>query len=148
MNGYRSPPRGWTRDGPRDFGPGGPPPPRHGGRFSDHDLRRERPDYPDDDYRGKNKFDRPVPLDWVHRDHGRDGFFNERKGFERRPPSPPPLPPPLPPQRGRWGRDVRERSRSPIRGALPPKDYRRDVYVERGRDDRRGVGRDRMGGVY
>ncbi|KAJ6923369.1 LOW QUALITY PROTEIN: hypothetical protein NC652_016874 [Populus alba x Populus x berolinensis] len=27
MNGYRSPPRGWSRDGPRDFGPGGPPPP-------------------------------------------------------------------------------------------------------------------------
>ncbi|KAJ8750731.1 hypothetical protein K2173_015912 [Erythroxylum novogranatense] len=148
MNGYRSPPRGWARDGPRDFGPGGPPPLRH--RFSDQDMRGDRPDFPDDDYRGRNKFDRPLPVDWNHRDRGRDSYFNERKGLERRLPSPlPPPPPPLPPpQRGRWGRDVRERSRSPLRGALPSRNYRRDLYMDRGRDDQHGVGRDRMGDVY
>ncbi|CAK7337427.1 unnamed protein product [Dovyalis caffra] len=147
MNGYRSPPRGWARDGPRDFGLGGPLPPRQGGRFSDHDMRRDRSDYPDDEYRGRNKFDRPMPMDWGHKDRGRDGLFNERKGFERRPPSPP-LPPPSLPQRGRWGRDGRDRSRSPIRGALPPKEFRQDMYMDRGRDDRHPVGRDRMRHVY
>ncbi|XWS69903.1 hypothetical protein CRYUN_Cryun03dG0003600 [Craigia yunnanensis] len=148
MNGFRSPPRGWAREGPRDFGAGGPPPPRHEGRFSDHSMRRDRLDYLDDDYRGRSRFDRPMPMDWGHRDRGRDNFFNERKGYERRPPSPPSLPPPQLPPRGRWPRDVRERSRSPIRGAPPPKEYRRDMYLERGREDRRGVGRDRMRDAY
>ncbi|XP_021741490.1 transcription initiation factor TFIID subunit 15b-like isoform X1 [Chenopodium quinoa] len=144
-NGYRSPPRGWPRDGPRDFGPGGPPP-RHEGRFPDHHLRRDRLDYPDEDFRDRGKFDRPPPPEWGPRDHGRDGFL-DRKGYERRPLSP--LAPLLPPPRGRWAdRDMRERSRSPIRGGPPPKDFRRDPYIERGRDDRRGVGRDRIGNVY
>ncbi|WRX31588.1 hypothetical protein QQP08_024075 [Theobroma cacao] len=147
MNGFRSPPRGWAREGPREFGAGGPPPSRHEGRFSDHSMRRDRLDFLDDDYRGRNRFDRPMPMDWGHRDRGRENFFNERKGYERRPPSPPPPPPQLPP-RGRWPRDVRERSRSPVRGAPPPKEYRRDMYLERGREDRRGVGRDRMGDAY
>lgn len=146
MNGYRSPPRPWARDGPREFGAGGLPTPRYEGRFPDHHLRRDRLDYPDDHYRGRAKFDRPMNMDWGHRDRGRESFFNDRKPFERRPPSP--LPPPPPPNRGRWARDVRERSRSPVRGGPPPKDYRRDVYMERGRDDRRGMGRDRIGGAY
>ncbi|KAJ4850474.1 hypothetical protein Tsubulata_031807 [Turnera subulata] len=148
MNGYRSPPRAWARDGPRDFGAGGPPPPRHGGRLSGQDILRDRTDYLDDEYRGRGKFDRPLPMDWGHRDHGRENFINERKGFERRLPSPPPPPMPLPPQRGQWSRDIRERSRSPVRGGLPSKDYRRDMYMDRGRDDHRGLGRDRMRGVY
>ncbi|KNA22193.1 hypothetical protein SOVF_035840 [Spinacia oleracea] len=141
-NGYRSsPPRGWPRDGPRDFGPGGPPP-RHEGRFPDHHLRRDRLDYPDEDFRDRGKFDRPPPPEWGPRDHARDGFL-DRKGYERRPLSP--LAPP-PPPRGRWAdRDMRERSRSPMRGGPPP---RRDPYMERGREDRRGVGRDRIGNVY
>ncbi|XP_044471833.1 histone-lysine N-methyltransferase SETD1A [Mangifera indica] len=145
-NGYRSPPRGWGRDGhgPREFGAGGPPPSRHEGRFSDH-MRRDQLDFPDDGYRGRNK--PMLPMDWGHRDRGRDNF-NERKRYDRRVPSPPPVAP-VPPHRGRWGRDVRERSRSPIRGAPPPKDYRRDMYMERGRDDhRRGGGRDRIGDAY
>ncbi|PPR80810.1 hypothetical protein GOBAR_AA39900 [Gossypium barbadense] len=76
---FRSPPRSWAREGPRDFRAAGPPPPRHEGR----------------------------------------------------------------------PRDLRERSRSPIRGAPPPKEYRRDLYMERGREDLRGgVGRDRIGGPY
>ncbi|GKV11730.1 hypothetical protein SLEP1_g22954 [Rubroshorea leprosula] len=147
INGFRSPPRGWARDGPRGFGAGAP---RHEGRFSDHGVRRDHLDYLEDDYRVRNKFDRPLPMDWGHRDRGRGNFFNERKGYERRPPSPPP-PPPIPPQRGRWGRDVRERSRSPIRVGLP-KDHRREMYMGRGRgrgrEDRRGIVRDRFGDAF
>ncbi|AES76843.1 putative Zinc finger, RanBP2-type [Medicago truncatula] len=156
MNGYRSPPpRLMGRDGLRDYGPAAAalPPLRHEGRFPDPHLHRERMDYMDDAYRGRGKFDRPPPLDWDNRDRGRDGFSNERKGFERRPLSPSaPLLPSLPPHRGgdRWSRDVRDRSRSPIRGGPPAKDYRRDPVMSRGgRDDRRGgVGRDRIGGMY
>ncbi|KAJ7973839.1 TATA-binding protein-associated factor 2N [Quillaja saponaria] len=146
----RSPPRGWARDGPREFRAAGLPPLRHENRFPDHDVRRDRIDYLEDDFRGRNKFDRPLPMDWGQRDRGRDGFSTERKGFERRPLSPPPLPSAasLPPHRGQWADDVRERSRSPIRGVPLAKDYHRDLYMARGRDDRRGVGRDRFGGVY
>ncbi|KAL5539115.1 hypothetical protein UlMin_043172 [Ulmus minor] len=140
LNGYRSPPRPWIRDGPRDFAGGGLPPSRHEGRFPDHPLRRDRLDYPEDNYRGRGKFDRPTPADWGHRDRGRDSFFSDRKPFERRPLSPLPPPPP-PPNRGRWARDTRQRSRSPIRGGPPLKDYR-------GRDDRRGTAGDRVGGAY
>ncbi|XAR67015.1 hypothetical protein NMG60_11013425 [Bertholletia excelsa] len=142
LNGYRSPPRGWTRDGPREFG-GGPPHPRYEGRFSDFPMRRDRLEYPEEEYR--SKFDRPMPPEWGQRDRPRD--ILERKGYERRPLSPP-LPPPLPPTRGRYGRDLRERSRSPIRGGPPLKDFRRDIYMERGRDERRGMGRDRIGDAY
>jgi len=162
MNGgFRSPARGWARESPRDFGAaGGPPPhPRYEGRFPDDHMRRDRLDYPPEDHRGeRSKFDRPLPpLDLGNRDRGRDHFFDDRKGYERRPLSPPlplslrspPLPPsmPLPPRR--WERDARERSRSPIRGGPPPpKDYRRDMYAERGRDEPRGMGRGRIDGVY
>lgn len=150
LNGFRSPPRGLARDGPREYGSAALPPLRQESRFPDPHVRRERMDYIEDPYRGRNKFDRPPPLDWDNRDRGRDGFPDERKAFERRPLSPPaPLMPSLPHHRnGRWARDVRERSRSPIRGGLPPKDYRRDTFVSRGRDDRRGMGRDRIGGMY
>ncbi|GLT48562.1 hypothetical protein SLA2020_221800 [Shorea laevis] len=147
MNGFRSPPCSWARDGPRDFGDGTPQPPQHRGRFSDHGMRRDRLDYPEDDFRGRNKFDRSMPVDWGHRDRGRHNLFNERKGYEKRLPSPPPAPP-LPPQYGRWGRDMRDRSRSPIRGGPPPKANRRDMYMRHGRDDRRGMGRNRIGDAY
>ncbi|KAF8034346.1 hypothetical protein BT93_C0598 [Corymbia citriodora subsp. variegata] len=148
LNGYRSPPRSWVRDGPRDFGSGGLPPPRHEVGFSDDYMRREHVDYPEDDYRGRSRFDRPMPTDWAHRDRGRDSFVSEGKNFDRRPLSPPLHPPPLPAGHDRWARDIRERSRSPIRGALPQKDYRRDLYMERGRDDRHGLGRGRIGDPY
>ncbi|KAF9662540.1 hypothetical protein SADUNF_Sadunf18G0064800 [Salix dunnii] len=143
MNGYRSPPEGWARNEPRDFGPGGPPP-RQVGRFADHEMQRDRSDYADDECRGGKKFDRPMPMNWSPKDRGRDSFFHERKGFERQPPSPP-LPQPSLPQRGRWGRD---RSRSPIRGVPLPKEFCQDMYMERGRDVRHPVGRGRMRGVY
>lgn len=148
MNGYRSPPRSWGRDGPRDFGgASGLPPSRHEGRISDHMRRGDRSHFAEDDYRGRNK--QMPPMDWGDRDRPRDSFFNDRKGYERRPPSPP-LAQPVPPHHGRWGRDIRERSRSPIRGGggPPAKDYRRDMYLDRGRDDRRGMGRDRIGGGF
>nr|GMD41169.1 RNA-binding protein EWS-like [Ipomoea batatas]GME18922.1 RNA-binding protein EWS-like [Ipomoea batatas] len=137
MNGYRSPPRGWARDDPRDFR-AGMPPPRYEGRFHDHPpLRRDRPDFPEDDYRDRGRFDRPLPLNWGHRDRGRETYIGER-----RLPSPPPPPLPSLPPRGQWPRDIRERSRSPIRDRAPhPKDYRRPMFVDRGRDDRR-AGRD------
>ncbi|CAH9117952.1 unnamed protein product [Cuscuta epithymum] len=148
MNGYNRspPPRGWARDDPRDFRAGipPPPPPRYESRFHDHPpLRR---DFLEDDYRDSRGrgFDRPLALDWgANRDHrGRETYLGERRVYERRMPSPPPLLPSLPPRGGHWPRDVRERSRSPIRDrAASLKDYRRPVFVDRGRDDRR-VGRD------
>ncbi|XP_016477274.1 uncharacterized protein LOC107798755 isoform X2 [Nicotiana tabacum] len=137
VNGYRSPPRGWARDDARDFRVGVPHS-RYEGRFADPPIRRDRPDYPDADYRDRSRFERPPPLDWGHRERVRESFLSERKGLERRIPSPP-RPPVLP--RGQWARDIRERSRSPVRGGPPPKDYHRDLYMGRGRDDRR-VGRD------
>ncbi|GAB4852603.1 hypothetical protein Ancab_016817 [Ancistrocladus abbreviatus] len=144
-NGYKSPPHGWMRDGPRDFGPGAPLPPRREGRFPDHQARRDRLDYPEDDYRDQGKFDRLPPPDWASRDRSRDHLLDDRKDYERRPPSPMPPPPALP-HRGRWSeQDVRERSRSPVRGRLPPKDFH---YADRDRDDRRGGGRDVIGSVF
>ncbi|KAI3898920.1 hypothetical protein MKW92_015510 [Papaver armeniacum] len=150
-NGFNRspPPRSWGRDGPKEFG-AGPTHARHGGgRFPDNHVRRERPDYRDeDDFRDRGKFDRPLPSDWNHRDRGRDTFFKERRGGlnmrnERRPLSPPP---PLPPHRARFGRDIRERSRSPLRNGAPT-DYRRDSYAGRGGRDARvgGMARGQVG---
>ncbi|CAA3033417.1 RNA-binding EWS isoform X1 [Olea europaea subsp. europaea] len=137
MNGYRSPPRGWARDGPRDLRAAAPP--RNEGRFLEPPIRRDEPDFPVNDFRDRYRFDRPIPLDLGLRARERDSFINERRGgYERRPLSPPPAAP----ARGQWARDIRERSRSPVRGGPPPKDYHRDVFMDRGRDDRRGIGRE------
>ncbi|KAG9456134.1 hypothetical protein H6P81_000642 [Aristolochia fimbriata] len=146
MNGYgASPPRVWGRE--RGFGMG--PPARHGGRFPDNYLPRERPGYhEEDEYRERGNFDRSMPPDWdLPRARGREDFFEDRRiysGRGLRGPPPPlsPPPPPPPAARGHWGREVRERSRSPVRGPL--KDYRRDPYMGRGRDDRRGMRRERL----
>ncbi|XP_068653175.1 transcription initiation factor TFIID subunit 15b-like [Aristolochia californica] len=143
MNGYgSSPPRGWGRE----FGMG-PPPARHGGRFPDNHLPRERPGYhEEDDFRERGKFDKSMPPDWGSPRERRDDFFDDRRGYSGRGTrGPAPLSPPLPPPptaRGNWNRDIRERSRSPHRGPL--KDYRRDSYMGRGRDDRRGIRRERV----
>ncbi|KAL3839888.1 hypothetical protein ACJIZ3_024479 [Penstemon smallii] len=145
MNGnHRSPPRVWPRDGPR--APVGPPL-RHNRRFPDPPPRGNRQDFPEDESRDRFRYDRPVHQDWGHRDRGRDNHFNNRRGgYGRRSLSPPPG------QVAAPSRDwARERSRSPVRGGppapapAPPKDYQRDVYMNRGqgRDERRGVvGRD------
>ncbi|XP_042476790.1 RNA-binding protein EWS-like isoform X2 [Macadamia integrifolia] len=152
MNGYRSPPRDSGRDRPRVFG-ADPPHLRRGGRFPDHQMRRARPDIrEDEDYRARDKFDGPLRPEWGPRDRGR-GMFHERRGFEGRndrhlPSPPPPPPPPLPSHRGRWGRDLRVRSRSPVRVGPPPRDFRRDAYMDRGPEGRRGMARDRMGELY
>ncbi|XP_055810570.1 uncharacterized protein LOC129880519 isoform X1 [Solanum dulcamara] len=138
VNGYRSPPHGWARDDPRDFR-AGVPHSRYEGRFADPPIRRDRPDFADADCRDRSRFERPPALDWGHRERGRESYYlSERKGYERRTPSP--LHPPVLPPHGQWPRDIRERSRSPVRGGPPPKDYGRDIYMGRGRDDRR-VGR-------
>lgn len=123
MNGsFRSPPRVWSRDPPRDFRSSGPPP-RHNARF---------PDPPQDDPRDRYRHDRPLSLDWAHRDRGRDS----RVGCARRPMSPPPAPE-LHPSRG-WAPPIRLRSRSPVRGGFRPRDYPRDPYMNRGRGGRGG----------
>ncbi|GMH23811.1 hypothetical protein Nepgr_025654 [Nepenthes gracilis] len=156
--GYRSPPRGLLRHGRRDFGPSGLPLSRHGGRLLNH-AHRGRLDYPEEDFRERGKLGRLSPLHWASRERAKNLFLDDRKGYERRPPSPP-SPPQLLPPRGRWvERDHRKRSRSPTRGVLPPsdfkldlspppKDFRRDLYEERDREDRRNGGRDRIGSVY
>ncbi|KAF3783963.1 TATA-binding protein-associated factor 2N [Nymphaea thermarum] len=150
INGYGSPPRGWSRDGFREFDDGMPPP-RHGERLPDHRMGREfrdRADYHiENEYRGRGRFD-GSPREWRHgmggrwrgRDefHERDEFFDDRREVYgrggRRAPSPPSLP-------DRWVRDSRVRSRSPVRGM---KEYNGDPFVGRGREDRRGIGRDRI----
>ncbi|XP_043706142.1 uncharacterized protein LOC122655844 isoform X1 [Telopea speciosissima] len=139
MNGYRSPPHDWGRDRPRMFD-ADPPHLRHGGRFPENQMRRERLDYPEEeeDYRARDKFDGPLPLEWGPRDRGRENFFHERRGYDGRNDRHPLSPPPPPSHRGRWGHDLRERSRSPIRVGPPPRDFRRDPYMDRrleGRQD-------------
>jgi hypothetical protein len=134
INGYRSPPLAWARDGPRDLGPGGPPPPP---RFYDYNLhRKDRVDYPEDDYRGRSRFPRPISGDG-----GRDTFFNDKRGYDRRGPHSPLLPTAALGPRDRWrspppSRDLWERSRSPVKGA--PRDY----------GGRHALGRNRIGDVY
>ncbi|XP_043724634.1 transcription initiation factor TFIID subunit 15-like isoform X2 [Telopea speciosissima] len=144
MNGYRSPPRDWGRDRPRVFG-ADPPNLRHGGRFPDHQMRRERLDIrEEEDYRARDKFDGPMRSEWGPRGRGR-GLFHERRGYEGRNDRHPLSPPS---HRGRWGRDLRERSRSPVRVGPPSRDFRRDAFMDRGPDDRRGMVRDRMDELY
>lgn len=140
---FGSPPRDWSRDEPRALGMG-PPPPRHGRMFTDH-IRRERPNYPED-FRERSKLDRVIPPEWGHRDHGGGELFHERRGgdgwSERRSP-PPPLPAPY---RDHWMHDGRDKSRSPVK--IDRKDLYRGPYMGRGRDDRRGLVRKRIGGRY
>ncbi|KAK9102720.1 hypothetical protein Sjap_019974 [Stephania japonica] len=155
MNGFRSPPPlplPWGRDGPRDITP---PHPRPGGRLPDYHPRRERPVLrEEDDFGERGRFDRAMMPQWVTRDRGRVSF-SARRGFgirnELRPMTPPPLaPPPLPP-RAQWARDIRERSRSPIRnGRTPPsKDRHRDLFIDgRGRGSRWGMPRGRGRGRF
>ncbi|KAJ4951153.1 hypothetical protein NE237_027985 [Protea cynaroides] len=147
MNGYRSPPRDWGRGRPRVF-VADQPHIRHGGRFPEHQVHKERLDYREEEaYRARDKFDGPMRPEWSPRDRGRD-LFHERRN-DRRPLSPPPPPPP-PSHRGRWDRDMQERSRSPIRVGPPPRNFKRGGYMDRGPEARRGRGmaRDRMGELY
>ncbi|XP_010548706.1 PREDICTED: uncharacterized protein LOC104820053 [Tarenaya hassleriana] len=123
LNGYRSPPHAWPRDSTsRDL----LPPPRHDPpAWRDRDREREQLHYLEDDYPRR----RPVL------DCGRDPL--RKPHYERqRPP----------------GHDVRDRSRSPMRGGPPPppplRNYRRDSYLERGQGERGGSSRGRLGNGY
>ncbi|KAL6508087.1 hypothetical protein OROGR_024282 [Orobanche gracilis] len=122
MNGgYRSPPRGWARDFRANAGPAtrhevrSPPDPPI---VQDH-LENGHP-------RSRYNFDR---LDFRGR---HNNYFNERRGYERRVDlSPSPTP------RGwAFASHVRDRSRSPFRAGVQPKDYQRDMYLNRRRSDR------------
>ncbi|XP_072983634.1 uncharacterized protein [Typha latifolia] len=144
---YRSPPRNWGAGDPREFSARSPS--GRVGRIADQ-MRRERLNYHEDlEYRDRGKFDWMLPEERDHRGRGRDGFVPDRRGYDRRSPSP----------RGPWSRDLRERSRSPIgdralktsfvgRGR-DGRDYvdsyagrgrARDVDVGRGRGYRQGAG--------
>ncbi|XP_051148914.1 uncharacterized protein LOC127263755 [Andrographis paniculata] len=125
-DGYRSPPpipppRGWLRDGPRDFRSPPVPVGRHEGKFLDPFIRSDRRLYPEDDPRDRYRYDRAMVSDWDHRDHrARDSLFSERQGFGsgrgrgRRALSPSLAVPP----RG-WSARVRDRSRSRSRSRSP-----------------------------
>ncbi|KAJ8640517.1 hypothetical protein MRB53_017211 [Persea americana] len=141
QNELDSPPRVWSRDSPRSFGMD-PPPPRHGGRFPDH-IRRERPNYrEDDEFRERNKLDILMPPERNQRGRGNGDFFRERRRYDGRDELQPPSPPPPVSYRDHWVHDGRERSRSPMRGG--PKEYRRVPYIGRDRDDRRDMARMRI----
>ncbi|XP_047308754.1 uncharacterized protein LOC124912232 [Impatiens glandulifera] len=118
--GHRSPRPSLRDQPPRDLLIGGHPP-SHGHetpRFHDHQLRRDRLDFREDEHRERNKLDRSITSDWARREASS-------------------------PTRDKWTHhDTRQRSRSPNRGGLPIKDgdhHRRDLYVERRREDRHGV---------
>ncbi|KAL3825162.1 hypothetical protein ACJIZ3_021191 [Penstemon smallii] len=123
--GYGSPPRFLPRDVRAAR-----PPPRHNSRFPDpHPLRGDIRDYSEDDSRDRDRYryrhDRP---NYRGRRIGRDNYFNDRREYGRRALSPPiELRPPRD-----WAPHIRGRSRSPVRGG----DYHRDIYMNRGRDDR------------
>lgn len=135
-NGYRSPPRvgrSYGVDLPTERD-------RREGRFADRHIRRDQPGYVDDGFDQRRKFDRrEPPSSYAPRESIRGNLYHDRKGYERRIPSPPlqPIHPPPSVGPGRWARD-RYRSRSPIliRDELPIKDYHRGSYPEPERNER------------
>eukprot|EP01018_Ginkgo_biloba_P040590 Gb_22580 [translate_table: standard] len=148
-DGYGSPPGVWGRGGPRAVDQVSPP--RLGEKLPDFRPGRDprdRTEYHDHyDYSEREKFERLPPVGrgfmMGYRDSKREDRFNDRRvdhdvRSDRRPPTPPP--------RSRWGRDSRERSRSPMRSAS--REYRRDSHPERLRDDRREGRRDRRNDLY
>lgn len=159
LSGFNGPIGPWGRGGPRDFDHGLP-----GSRLSDRfdhsslpgriserlDFRpgrhfRERDTFRDrDDYRDRERFDRPSFEGrggfYVSgpRDREREDRYRDKRSLERAEPrnerrfSPQP--------RARWGKDQRERSRSPVRSLS------REYYNRR--DDRRDDRRDRRDEIY
>ncbi|BBM98992.1 hypothetical protein MPTK1_1g17820 [Marchantia polymorpha subsp. ruderalis] len=162
MGGFGGPPGPWGGrgggGGPRDFDHGLPG--RISDRFGDHGLPtrladrldfrpgrhpRDREDFRErEDYRDRERFERPSFESRAlygspgPRDREREDRYRERRSLERGDPrserrfSPPP--------RARWGRDARERSRSPVRSLS------REYYNRR--DDRRDDRRDRRDEMY
>lgn len=118
FNGFRSPPRDWDIDDPREFNTNLIPP-RRGGKLL-NPARRENQQFSKNNFRGRGRSNWPVSGDWEHR--GRDAFVSNSRGVNRRPQSPD----------DRWIQDIRGRSRSPVGGRFP-----RNPFVGRGRDDHR-----------
>ncbi|KAL3701607.1 hypothetical protein R1sor_019629 [Riccia sorocarpa] len=161
LGGFGGPPGPWGgrggAGGPRDFDHGLPG--RMGDRFGDHGLPnrladrldfrpgrhpRDREDFRDrDDYRDRERFDRPSFDSRAMygspgpRDRDRDDRYRERRSIDRDPRSDRRF---SPPPRARWGRDARDRSRSPVRSLS------REYYNRR--DERRDERRDRRDDMY
>lgn len=130
--GYGVPPRKFERD----FNHGLPPRINESYR-PERDLRDRQGFHDRYDYQSRDKFGRP-PMDrgfygGINRSRERTERYQDKKGLDydfkgdKRQDSPQP----------RWGRDIRDRSRSPERG-LP-----RNIHVDQHRDDRRDERRDR-----
>lgn len=144
-SGFGPLPGPWGRGGPGAFDRISPPRPGERTPPDFHPVRdtRDRRDYEYRcDYRARERDDSFAPVDGPpmmgHRDGIREDRYHDRRSDHnvrsvRRPPSPT--------QRGRWGKDSRERSRSPLRTAS--RDYHRDPHLDRLRDDRRDMRRDR-----
>ncbi|KAL6876313.1 hypothetical protein ACP4OV_012885 [Aristida adscensionis] len=135
MTRYRSPPHGWDVDDPREYAARSPP--DRAGRFTEPSLKQRMGFRGEHDPRGRAKFEWSGSDVYSQRERPPDELYHDRS--RRRSGSP----------RGNWGRDLRDRSRSPARnrpmkssftGRGRPEDYP-DPYVSRSRPSNLEAGR-------